>query len=52
MPFSKPSWRLTGARVLRDGMLADTSISVENGVISEHGGAAFDLSGERGRCVY
>ncbi|MEO0380417.1 MAG: alpha-D-ribose 1-methylphosphonate 5-triphosphate diphosphatase [Pseudomonadota bacterium] len=45
MAFLTPSLRLTGARVLCDGMMADRAISVENGVISDHGGAALDLSG-------
>lgn len=45
MPFSIPSLRLTGARVLRDGMLADAALSVVDGVIAEHGGPDLDLSG-------
>mgnify|MGYP001799519562 CR=1 FL=1 len=45
MPFSTPSLRLTGARVLCDSMLADTAISVVYGVIAEHGGPDLDLAG-------
>ena len=45
MPFLTPSLRLTGARVLCDSMLADTAISVVDGVIAEHGGPDLDLAG-------
>ncbi|WP_415404346.1 alpha-D-ribose 1-methylphosphonate 5-triphosphate diphosphatase [Tateyamaria sp. SN3-11] len=45
MPYHAPTLRLIGARVLRDGILADTPISVEGGAISEATLPSLDLSG-------
>lgn len=45
MPFSPPPFRLTGARVLQDGMLSETPLCIENGMITEGAGPTLDLSG-------
>jgi alpha-D-ribose 1-methylphosphonate 5-triphosphate diphosphatase len=40
-----PPLRLTGARVLRDGALHDTEITVADGVLAEEGAPEVDLTG-------